>query len=83
MSLEIKVLGTGCSKCKTLEATVKEFVATNNIDANITKVEDIVAIMGYNVMSTPALVINEKVAMYGRIPTKDELQTIIEKYTNA
>jgi small redox-active disulfide protein 2 len=83
MSLEIKVLGTGCAKCKTLESVTREVVALNNIDANITKVDDIIAIMKYSVMSTPALVINEKVALSGRIPSKDELKTIIEKYTNA
>lgn len=78
MSIEIKVLGTGCAKCKTLENTVKEYVAVNNIDAQVTKVEDIVAIMGYGVMSTPALVVNEKVVLYGRIPSKEELQNLIK-----
>jgi len=78
MSIEIKVLGTGCAKCKTLENTVKEYVAAHNVDANVTKVEDIVAIMAYGVMSTPALVVNEKVVMYGRIPSKDEMQSLIK-----
>jgi small redox-active disulfide protein 2 len=74
----IKVLGTGCAKCKTLEKLTKEVVGENNIAADITKVEDIVQIMGYGVMATPALVINEKVAISGRVPSKDEIKKLIE-----
>lgn len=74
----IKVLGTGCAKCKTLEKLTKEVVGENNIAADITKVEDIVQIIGYGVMATPALVINEKVAISGRVPSKDEIKKLIE-----
>jgi small redox-active disulfide protein 2 len=77
--MNIKVLGTGCSKCKTLEKLTREVVGENNIAADITKVEDIVLIMGYGVMATPALVINEKVAISGRVPSKDEIKKLIEK----
>jgi small redox-active disulfide protein 2 len=59
--MEIKILGTGCPKCKTLEKITREVVEQNGFNATITKVEDIVDIMMYNVMSTPALVVNEKV----------------------
>ncbi|MFM2293414.1 MAG: hypothetical protein RIS29_3227, partial [Bacteroidota bacterium] len=56
--MEIKVLGTGCAKCKSLEKAVREVVETNRIDATVTKVEDIMEIMKFNVMTTPALVLD-------------------------
>ena len=60
-NMEIKILGTGCPKCKTLEKLTREVVEQNGIQATITKVEDITEIMKYHIMSTPALVVNEKV----------------------
>tara|TARA_R110002126_G_C10489807_1_gene503463 strand:+ start:12136 stop:12369 length:234 start_codon:yes stop_codon:yes gene_type:complete len=69
----IKILGTGCQKCKTLTGLVQEVVLENNINATIEKVEDIQEIMKYNVLSTPALVINDRVSIKGRIPSKEEL----------
>jgi len=78
--MDIKVLGTGCSKCKTLEKMTREVVAKNAIDATISKVEDIMEIMKYNVMSTPALVIDGKVVLKGKVPTEAEL-TILLKNT--
>lgn len=80
--MDIKILGTGCPKCKTLEKMVNEVVSENMFDAQISKVEDIVQIMNYGVMGTPALVINEKVVISGRVPSKDEIKKIIEKYIN-
>ena len=77
--MEIKILGPGCPKCKTLEKLTREVVEQNAIDATVTKVEDIVAIMNYGVMSTPALVIDEKVVMKGRVPSADELKQILTK----
>lgn len=76
-NMEIKVLGTGCAKCKSLEKITREVVAQNNIEAGIQKVEDIFQIMKYGVMSTPALVINEKVVLSGRLPSSAELKEII------
>jgi len=78
--MEIKILGAGCSKCKTLEKLTREVVEKNNINATITKVEDIMDIIKYNVMITPALVINEKVEIKGRIPSADEIKKILLKY---
>lgn len=75
--MEIKILGTGCPKCKSLEKATRDVVAQNNIDATITKVEDIMEIMNFNVMTTPALVINGKVVFKGRIPSNDELKQIL------
>ena len=75
--MNIQVLGTGCPKCKTLEKAVKEIVAENNIDATVTKVDDIVEIMKFNIMTTPALVIDGKVVVKGRVPSMDELKQIL------
>jgi small redox-active disulfide protein 2 len=75
--MNIQVLGTGCSKCKSLEKAVREVVAQNGIDATISKVDDIVEIMKFNVMTTPALVIDGKVVVKGRVPSNDELNAIL------
>ncbi len=75
--MEIKILGTGCAKCKTLEEITRKVVKDNGIDATITKVEDIVEIMKFNIMVTPALVVNDKVVAKGRIPSVDELKKFL------
>ena len=75
--MEIKILGPGCPKCKTLEKLTREVVEQNGIDATVSKVEDIVAIMNYGVMTTPALVIDEKVVMKGRVPSAEEIKRLI------
>lgn len=82
MKMNIKILGTGCPKCKTLEKLTTEVVTENSFDAEITKVEDIVQIMNYGVMGTPGLVVNEKVLISGRVPSKDEIKKLIEKHIN-
>ena len=78
--MEIKILGPGCPKCKSLEKLSREVVAQNGINATITKVEDIMDIMKYNIMSTPALVVNEKVEIKGRVPSADEIKQVLSKY---
>lgn len=82
MKMNIKILGTGCPKCKTLEKLTTEVVNENNFEAEISKVEDIVQIINYGVMGTPALVINEKVLNSGRVPSKDENKKLMEKHIN-
>ena len=77
--MNIKILGTGCPKCKTLERLTREVVDQNRIEATITKVEDIVEIMKYGIMSTPALVVDEKVEIKGRVPSIDEIKRILIK----
>ena len=75
--MEIKILGTGCPRCKTLEDITRKVVKDNDIEASITKVEDIVEIMKYNIMTTPALVVNGKVVSKGRIPSVDEIRQFL------
>ncbi|HCY39818.1 MAG TPA: thioredoxin family protein [Prolixibacteraceae bacterium] len=77
--MEIKILGTGCPKCKTLEKLTRDVVEQNSIDATIIKVEDIMEIMKFGVMTTPALVVNGKVEIKGRVPSADEIKQILTK----
>ena len=73
--LTIKVLGSGCANCKKLEAVARQVVGQLAIEAEVIKVTDYPDIMAYNIMSTPGLVINEKVVSTGRIPTPAEVTT--------
>ncbi len=75
--MEIKVLGTGCSKCKATYETVNKVVKENNINATITKVEDIMEIMKYNVMNMPAIVIDSKVVLSGKTPGEKEIKNLL------
>jgi small redox-active disulfide protein 2 len=78
--MEIKILGTGCANCKTLEKAVNIAVAELKIAAKVEKVEDIQQIMGYGIMRTPGLVINEKVVLSGKLASVSELKEIIAKH---
>ena len=75
--MEIKVLGTGCARCKSLEKITTRAVEELNLDATVEKVEDIQKIMEYAVMRTPALVINEKVVVSGQVPKITDLKELI------
>ena len=75
--MNIQVLGTGCPKCKTLEKAVRDIVTQNGIEAIVTKVDDIMEIMKFNILTTPALVIDGQVVVKGRVPSLEELKTII------
>ncbi len=77
IGMEIKILGTGCPKCKSLEQAAKTAVAELGIDALIEKEEDIMNIMNYGIMHTPGLVINGKVIVSGRVPSMSELKDFI------
>jgi small redox-active disulfide protein 2 len=75
--MEIKVLGTGCARCKSLEKVTIKAVEELKIDATVEKVEDIQKIMEYAVMRTPALVINEKVVMSGQVPKVSDMKELL------
>ena len=77
MPINIKILGTGCSKCNTLEKITRKAVADNGVDAEIEKVEDIMEIMNYGIMKTPALVINGEEKISGRLPSDKELKELL------
>jgi|AntAceMinimDraft_8_1070364.scaffolds.fasta_scaffold00182_22 small redox-active disulfide protein 2 len=76
-NMEIKVLGTGCAKCKALEKATKEAIEKTGVNATVTKVEDIVEIMQFGVMTTPALVIDGEIVVKGKVPSVDELSKLL------
>jgi len=73
--LTIKVLGSGCANCKRVEQIARKIVTEMALEAEVIKVTDYNDIMAYNILSTPGLVINEKVVCSGRIPTPAEVTT--------
>ena len=75
--MKIEILGTGCAKCKTLETSVKQAVNELGIQAEIVKVEDIVEIMKYGVMGTPALVIDGNVKSSGKVLDKEAIKKML------
>ena len=75
--MEIKVLGTGCPRCKALEKSVFDSLAELDITADVSKVEDIMKIMEYGVMHTPALAINGKIVLSGRVPPVSEIKELL------
>ncbi len=75
--LTIKVLGSGCANCKKLEALAHQVVDQMGVQAEIVKVTEYTDIMAYNIMSTPGLVINEKIVSSGRIPSAAEITTFV------
>jgi small redox-active disulfide protein 2 len=83
MIISIKILGAGCTNCKNLEKNVFDALAELNIAADVEKVEDIQKIMSYGIMRTPGLVISEKIILAGRVPSVNELKTIIQKAVDA
>jgi small redox-active disulfide protein 2 len=78
--MDIKVLGPGCAKCQSLEKTVKEVVAALKLDIKVEEIKDMKQIMQYAILMTPGLVINGKVVMSGKVPSKAEVERLI---TNA
>lgn len=74
----IKILGTGCPKCKKLEENAKQAISSLSVDITIEKVTDLNNIMNYGVMITPALVIDEKVKSVGKVLSADDIKKLIE-----
>lgn len=77
--MEIKVLGPGCPKCQQTEKHVKAAVAEAGVEAQIEKVTDVMEIAGYGVFGTPAVVIDGEVKSVGKIPTKEDIKTWLNK----
>jgi small redox-active disulfide protein 2 len=77
--MEIKILGTGCDKCEKLEANTKIAVKELGIEASVFKVEDLVQIMRYGVMSTPGFAINDKVKSVGKVLSVDEIKKLLNE----
>ncbi len=77
--MNIKILGVGCSRCKKLEQQVRDLVAKNNINTEIEKVSEIQDMIKYGIMSTPGLVINEKLKSSGIIPKDEQILNWIKE----
>ena len=74
---EVLVLGPGCAKCKKTYAVVEEVIKDNNLDVRLSKIEDIAEMMKYNIMTTPAVVVDGAVKIKGHIPTADEVKKML------
>jgi len=77
MALSIKILGPGCARCKSTFEVVKKAVEQTGVQADITKVEDLEGMMKYNILSTPAVVVNEQIKISGRVPTVEEIKKLL------
>ena len=75
--MEIKVLGSGCAKCKTTYEMIEKIVKENQLDATLSKVEDIVELLNYGIMTTPAIVVNGEGKLKGHVPTESEIKKIL------
>lgn len=75
--MEVKVLGPGCCKCKTAYNVVEKVIKENNLDITLTKVDDIMEMMSYNILSTPAIVVNGEVKIKGRVPSENEIKELL------
>ena len=76
--MDVKILGTGCAKCQALERVTKEALNELDISAAVEKVTDIRSIMEYDILMTPGLVVNGKVVVSGKLPSKDEIKRILQ-----
>ncbi|MCM1108518.1 MAG: thioredoxin family protein [Clostridium sp.] len=74
---EVKVLGPGCSKCKATYSVVERVIKANHLDVKLTKVDDIGEMMSYNIMTTPAVVVDGVVRLKGHVPTEAEVKTLL------
>ncbi|WP_418942944.1 thioredoxin family protein [Phocaeicola plebeius] len=75
--MEIKVLGPGCAKCKTTYNVIEKVIKENNLDVKLTKVDDIMEMVSYNIMTTPAVVVDEVVKMKGQVPTENDVKKLL------
>jgi small redox-active disulfide protein 2 len=77
--MDIKVLGPGCAKCHQTEKVVKEAVEEVGVTADVEKITDVMKIAGYGVLGTPAVVVNGEVKSVGKIPSKEDVKSWLEK----
>ena len=75
--MEIKVLGPGCSKCKTAYNAVEKVIRDSRLDVQLAKVDDIMEIMNYNILSTPAIVVDGEVKIKGHVPSEKEIKELL------
>lgn len=75
--MEVKVLGTGCAKCKTTCRRIEKVIQDNCLDIQVVKVEDISEILSYNILSTPVVIVNGEVKIKGRVPNESEIKEIL------
>lgn len=75
--MEIKVLGPGCAKCKTTYNVIEKVIKENNLDVKLTKLDDIMEMVSYNIMTTPAVVVDEVVKMKGQVPTESDVKKLL------
>lgn len=76
--MEIKVLGAGCSKCKATYAAIEKIIKENELDVSLSKVEDIMELLNYNIMTTPAVVVDGAVRIKGYVPSESEIRKLLE-----
>ena len=74
---EIKILGPGCAKCKSAYGVIERVIRDNHLDIKLTKVEEITEILAYNIIGTPAIVVDEVVKIKGRVPTEKEVCALL------
>lgn len=75
--MEIKVLGPGCAKCKTTYNVIEKVIKENHLDVKLTKVDDIMEMMSYNILTTPAVVVDEVVKMKGQVPSENDVKKLL------
>ena len=75
--MEVKVLGPGCAKCKTTFQVIEKVIKENNLDVKLTKVDDIMEMMSYNIMTTPAVVVDGEVKMKAQVPSESDVKRLL------
>ena len=75
--MEVKVLGPGCAKCKTTFQVIEKVIKENNLDVKLTKVDDIMEMMSYNIMTTPSVVVDGEVRMKGQVPSESDVKRLL------
>ena len=76
--MEVKVLGPGCAKCKKAYQVVEKVIKDNNLDVTLTKLDDLMEMMSYNILSTPAIVVDGEVKIKGRVPSENEVKALLD-----